>query len=81
MENLKMLLTDKDVHPLGGKYMYMDELELSATIPGTSYVNKRVNHSNPTTMPGTKAEIQPIFKADSYSLVHAKAARVFSRAS
>ena len=54
MENTMMLLLDKNVHPLGGEYLGMDEPKLSAI--GTDYALKYVRHSTPTiTMSSTKA--------------------------
>ena len=56
MENLMMLLTDKNVHLLGGEYLDMDEPELSATTLGTDYAHKYASKSTPTTiLPGAKA--------------------------
>ena len=49
-----MLLLDKNVHPLGGEYLDMDEPKLSAI--GTDYALKHARLSTPPTiMSGTKA--------------------------
>ena len=68
MKNLVMLHSDRQVHPQDGMLMYMDKLKLSAINPGTSYasyVNKHVDNSNPSTLPGAKAGTQPTSKAGS----------------
>ena len=84
MENLVMLRSDKLVHSQDDMLMNMDKLVLSAISHGTSYLsymNKHADNSNPASLPSAKAGTQPNSKAGSYSPVHDRAARVFSRAS